>query len=259
MAAPDRFAEWMSAHRHVDRRFGHAYRYHPRSDAHSIALCKEILSDWVQACSVLRSQAERGEIVYGVNVKFTWPSTRKSKTLDLALGPPADPPSPSSHRRPIPEGKITDVFISCEAKTVMTEHGKSQPRIYDELSSSHEILHQGRPDAIATGMTVVNIAKTFVSPLRQTSRKSVRTSRHRQPAVAARMIQHLRGLPIREAVGQVGFDAYATIVVDCDNQNEVRLWTAPPAPPGEPDHYDTFLDRISRLYAERFSVVPHAR
>ena len=142
----------------------------------------------------------------------------------------------------------------------MTEHGKSQPRIYDELSSSHEIVHQGRPEAIATGITVVNIAKTFVSPLRQTSAKSVKISRHKQPAVTERMVQHLRGLPIREAVGQVGFDAYTTIVVDCDNQNDVRLWTAPPAPqPGEPDHYETFLHRISRLYAERFSVLPRPR
>ncbi len=260
MLAPQKFVEWMSAHRHVDRRFHHVYRYHSRSDAHSIALCTEILTDLVQACPVLRSQAERGEIVYGVNVKFTWSSTRKTKTLDLAVGPPVKPPPSSSFGRTIAGGKLSDVLISCEAKTVMTEHGKSQPRIFDELSSSHEIVHQGRPDAIATGITVVNIAKTFVSPLRQTSAKSVKISRHKQPAVTERTVQHLRGLPIREAVGQVGFHAYTTIVVDCDNQNDVRLWTAPPAPqPGEPDHYETFLDRISRLYAERFSALPRLR
>jgi hypothetical protein len=107
---------------------------------------------------------------------------------------------------------------------------------------------------------VVNIAHTFVSPLRQTSARTVHVSRHRQPDVAARMIQHLRGLPIREDIGHVGFDAYTTVVVDCDNQGEVRLWTAPPAPQaGEPDHYDTFLERISRLYAERFSALPRPR
>ncbi len=260
MPAPDRFAQWMSAHQHVDRRLRHVYRYHPRSDAHSIALCSEILNDLVQACPVLRSQAERGEIVFGINVKFRWPSTGKRKTLDLALGPPTGPPAAASARKPIGEGDLADVLISCEAKTVMTEHGKSQPRIYDELSSSHEIVHQGRADAIATGITVVNIAETFVSPLRQTSRQKLHMTRHRQPEVTARMIQHLRGLPIREDIGHVGFDAYTTVVVDCDNQGEVRLWTAPPAPqPGEPDHYDTFLERISRLYAERFSALPHPR
>lgn len=179
---------------------------------------------------------------------------------NLALGPPAGLPPDPGLRAPIARGELADVLVSCEAKTVMTEHGKSQPRIYDELSSSHEIVHQGRPDAIATGITIVNSAETFVSPLRQTSRKKLHVSRHRQPEVAARMVQRLRGLPIREGAGQVGFDAYATIVVDCDNQGEVRLWTAPPAPqPGEPDHYETFLDRISRLYAERFSVLPAPR
>lgn len=69
MSAPQKFAEWMSTHRHVDPRFGHVYRYHSRSDAHSIALCTEILKDLAQACPVLRSQAERGEIVFGINVK----------------------------------------------------------------------------------------------------------------------------------------------------------------------------------------------
>lgn len=190
-------------------------------------------------------------------VNFRWASTRKSKTLDLAVGPPATTPPPFSVDQPIVKIVPTAVLISCEAKTVMTEHGKSQPRIYDELSSSHEIVHQGRQDAIATRITVVNIAETFVSPLRQTSPRRIHISHHRQPEVAARMIQHLRGLPIREAVGQVGFDAYATIVIDCNNQHNVRLWTAPPAPlPGNPDHYETFLARISRLYAERFSVLP---
>ena len=209
---------------------------------------------------MLRAQATRGEIVFGINVNFRWPTTGKRKTLDLAIGTPAGPLPAASLRRPIAKGELAEVLISCEAKTVMTEHGKSQPRIYDELSSSHEIVHQGRPDAIATGITVVNIAQTFVSPLRQTSARSVHASRHKQPDVTARMIQHLRGLPIREAVGQVGFDAYTTIVVDCDNKGEVRLWTAPPAPqPGQPDHYDTFLERISRLYAERFSVLPRPR
>lgn len=225
-----------------------------------MALCTEILRDLVGACPVLRYQAERGQVVYGINVKFRWPSTRKSKTLDLALGPPAGHAPDPALRIPIANSQLADVLVSCEAKTVMTEHGKSQPRIYDELSSSHEIVHQGRPDAIATGITVVNIAETFISSLRQTSRKKLHVSRHRQPRVAARMVQHLRGLPLRESAGQVGFDAYATIVVDCDNQGEVRLWTAPPAPqPGEPDHYETFLDRISRLYAERFSVLPASR
>jgi hypothetical protein len=138
----------------------------------------------------------------------------------------------------------------------MTEHGKSQPRIFDELGSSHEIVHQGDREAIAAGITVVNIASTFVSPLRQKGRK-LHVSKHKQPHAAERMINHLRGLPIRDVIDAVGFDAYATIVVDCDNQGPVSLWTDPPAPqPGDRDHYDTFVMRIAEAYATRFGQLP---
>ena len=92
MLAPERFAEWMSKHEHKDRRHGYVYNYHPRSDAHSVALCEFILDDLLEACTALRSQAERGEIAYGVNLKHTWSSTGKTKTLDLAIGLPSTPP-----------------------------------------------------------------------------------------------------------------------------------------------------------------------
>ena len=147
---------------------------------------------------------------------------------------------------------LSRLLIACEAKAVMTEHGKSQPRLFDELSSSHEIVHQGDQETIAARIVMVNIASTFASPLRQKS-KRLHFSRHDQPMVTARMIQHLRGLRIRDNVGEVGFDAFCTFVVDCDNQTGCTLFTDSPAPqPGDPDHYDTFIDRIARFYAERF-------
>jgi hypothetical protein len=137
----------------------------------------------------------------------------------------------------------------------MTEHGKSQPRIFDELGSSHEIVHQGDREAIAAGVTVVNIAATFVSPLRQKS-DELYISKHKQPRAAERMVSHLRGLPIRETIDAAGFDAYATIVVDCDNEGPAMLWTAPPAPQfGDRDHYDTFIARLAEAYAGRFRTL----
>lgn len=259
--APERFAHWMSAYEHVDRRYGHVYRYHSRGDAHSKALCREILADLLRTCPTLRAHALRGVVVYGINTAFTWPATGKSKTLDLAIGPPATPDTASPEPgQAIAQGRLGDVLIACEAKAVMTEHTKSRPRLFDELSSSHEIVHQGRQDAIAAGITVVNIAPTFVSPLRQTAAGAPVVSTHRQPAAAEGMIGHLRGLPIRDAVGQVGFDAYCTFLVDADNVGPVRPWTAPPAPqPGDRDHYITFLERLGRLYTERFGALPPAR
>jgi hypothetical protein len=103
-------------------------------------------------------------------------------------------------------------------------------------------------------VTVVNIADTFASPLRQTKGTALVFTVHKQPHAAERMIEHLRGLPIRTDRAGIGFDAYATIVISCDNQNPATLRTTAPAPqPGDRDHYDTFVQSIAKGYAERFA------
>jgi len=251
MQAPERLAAWLTAHEHKDPRYGWVYRYHSRSDAHSIALCQLVLEDLLEACPAIRDQALADKIVYGINARHTFPNGKK-KTLDLAIGTTKAIKSETRFVNTIHHGNVDRVLISCEAKTVMTEHGKSQPRVFDELGSSHEIVHQGDREAIAAGITVVNIAQTFVSPLRQKG-PELHVSKHKQPHAAERMVNHLRGLPIRDTVDGFGFDAYATIVVDCDNQGPASLWTAAPAPQtGERDHYDTFLSRLASGFSERF-------
>ena len=157
MSAPERFAAWMAAYKPTDK-WGHAYHYHPRSDAHSKALCRFILEDLLERCAPLREQAARGLIAYGINVAHAWPDG-KIKTHDLALGRPATPhPEPSEVPGIARAEGFREVLLACEAKSAMTEHAKAQPRVFDELSSSHEIVHKGRTDAIAAGVTVVNIA-----------------------------------------------------------------------------------------------------
>lgn len=251
MSAPQNFAAWLSAHEHKDSAYGWVYHYHSRSDAHSIALCKLILEDLLLACPTLCRYAIADQIVYGINARHTFLNGKK-KTLDLALGTVKTLKPESRFANTICAGEIDRVLMSCEAKTVMTEHGKSQPRVFDELGSSHEIVHQGDKLAIAAGVTVVNIAKTFVSPLRQKGGE-LHVSQHKQPHAAERMINHLRGLAIRDTADQAGFDAYATIVVDCDNQGPASLWTSPPAPQvGEKDHYDTFVAKLADAVAHRF-------
>jgi len=242
----------MAAHEHRDPKFGHVYKYHPRSDSHSVALCNLVMNDLLTACFPLREQVARGEVVYGVNVAYRWPSSHKVKTIDLAVGRPIRKEM-TVKKGIIRQQELDEVLISCEAKAVMTEHKKSQPRLYDELNSSHRIVHEGRRDAIAAGITVVNIASTFVSPLRNQNTGPLFVSVHKQPHAAAKMVEHLRGLPIRDGLHEEGFDAYCSIVVDCDNQTGCDLWTRPPAPqPGDRDYYDTFIDRLARFYAERF-------
>ncbi|MHB1421606.1 MAG: hypothetical protein ACYC3I_00135 [Gemmataceae bacterium] len=258
----------MAAHEHRDAKLGFVYRYHPRSDAHSKELCRLVLEDLVAACPSLRVHAEADHIVYGINCLYTFPISGKTKTLDFviakgkpeevaeriggAIAPAALLGTKKIGNRKIKQLAVERVLISCESKAVMTEHSKSKPRLFDELSSSHEIVHQGDPEAIAAGITVVNIAKTFVSPTRQKGGDLVVTP-HRQPDVTRQMVEHLRGLPIRTDRATAGFDAYATIVIDCDNQKVASLWTEPPAPQvGDRDHYDTFLLALSQAYEDRF-------
>lgn len=253
MAAPEDFAAYLTAHEHKDKTWGWVYRYHSRSDAHSIALCSLILRDLLAASDVLSQQALADKIVYRINCRHTFPNGKR-KTLDLAIGTPKSLQDAPRHSNSILPGEIERVLISCEAKTVMTEHGKSQPRVFDELGSSHEIVHQGDRSAIAAGVTVVNIAKTFVSPLRQKNTEKLHISKHKQPQAAEGMIRHLRGLPLRDNIDDTGFDAYSTIVVDCDNQGPVRLWTEPPAPQlGDNDHYPSFIQRIVTAFELRFA------
>jgi hypothetical protein len=254
--APARFTEWMTNNQHIDKRFGHVYRYHSRSDSHSKALCLFMLQDLIAACPLLSQHAAAGKIVYGINLKYTWPQSRKEKTIDLGFGSPVGTQVKLSADQAIASGQIQRVLFSCEAKTCMTEHAKSQPRIFDELSSSHSMVHAGDSDAIAAGITVVNMAGQFVSPLRQRAGDSLHWSVHKQPQAAARMVKHLRGLPIRTSVKENGFDAYATIVISCDNHGPATLWTEEPSPQqGEPDHYDSFVERIATIYADRFSTL----
>ena len=269
MSAPGDLATWMATHEHKDKKLPHVYKYHSRSDIHSVMLCEFVIRDLLRNCASLREQALRGETAYGINVKHKWETTGKVKALDLAVGPPTAsaltvPSIALSQVRRVKNKKksgtaleilnaLSRLLIACEAKAVMTEHGKSQPRLFDELSSSHEIVHQGDQETIAAGIVMVNIASSFVSPLRQKDAEQLHFSRHQQPMVTTRMIQHLRGLRIRDNVGEVGFDAFCTFVVDCDNQTGCTLFTDSPAPqPGDPDHYDTFIDRIARFYVERF-------
>src|SRR5688572_6465968 len=106
---------------------------------------------WLAACPTMREQALADKIVFGINARHTFPNGKK-KTLDLAIGTPKSIKGTDRVANAIHAGEIDRVLIACEAKTVMTEHGKSQPRVFDELGSSHEIVHQADRKAFAAGI-----------------------------------------------------------------------------------------------------------
>ena len=260
MPAPDVFADWLSTNIANDHKFGRkVYRYHPRSDEHSKTLCRLVLTDLLDACSLMRAHAVQMKIVAGINAPYT-DQNGKPKTRDLAIGTPhPNAVLAPTKVSPICEAMIGRVLFSMEAKQCMTEHSKTKPRLFDELSSSHQIVHAGDPDAIAAGIVVVNIADRFASPTRQISADGPPLFiTHKQPAVTESMVKHLQGLKIRDlksGIGSgLGFDAFAILIIDCDNTGPCALYTNPPAPQiGQSHHYETFIKRITQAYEARFS------
>lgn len=250
--APELFATWMSNHVANDKKFGRkVFRYHPRSDEHSKSLCKMILNDFIRACPLLADHIRNGTVVCAINTEFDF--NGKTKTLDLAIGEPADPVMPTTLDSPLSSKvRMSHIRFSCEAKQTMTEHSKSIPRLFDELSSSHAIVHR-EPNAIAAGIVVVNIADRFASPTRQQATGELIFTAHTQPYVAARVIEKLSQLTMSSAESAHGFDAFAVVTVNCDNVGTCTLHTETPSPQGgHIHHYQTFINQISSLYATRF-------
>lgn len=133
----------------------------------------------------------------------------------------------------------------------MTEHGKARRNRQRDLDSFHQFVHRHDPNAIAGGLTVVNIAKRFKSPLRP------EVSIHRNiKELVEETMDLLRALPARSALNQMaGLEATGAILVDHDNINlkKTRLVTTLPAPQvGDPLHYDGFLLRICDRYTQRW-------
>jgi hypothetical protein len=256
-SALSQFVDWLAANQQPSKTDGRIYNYHPRSNSHSLWLCRYIVNDLITRSEIIRTKAHQGRIAFGLDVEYTFPNGKRKK-LDLVIGIPEEAPLAFE---PPANGiaqatAFSRVLVSCEAKNCMTEHGKSQPRLFDELSSSYSIVNQGDPHCIAAGIAIINVAATFVSPLRQHHGLALHISKHDQPRVTTSMVTHLRGLKLREKIEQVGFDAFAQGIVNCNNQIGASLHEGVPAPQkGDADHFDTFMQRIDLAFQARFTSI----
>ena len=153
-------------------------------------------------------------------------------------------------------GPVGSVLMALEAKACMTAHQRALPRLYDELNSSHTTVHGASDQAIAAGFAMINIAPRYLSPdLNKKNRASNPVwSIHNQPRDATITVDKVHQLPKRSKPGDVGYDAFAIVVVDCANDGTpIELVSTPPAPrPGEIFYYASMLDRLSHIYATRF-------
>ncbi len=280
MFGPDILVRTMTAYRKKPDKYGHLWQYHPQSDHHSKVACWGIMFDLLRSAPLLQRHVAAGTVSFGINHEMKDFVQNRKKNLDLVLCTPASgreklkprsladltshyeidlTSNEAAELAKLPtllEAPVGSVLMALEAKACMTAHQRALPRFYDELNSSHQTVHGATDQAIAAGLAMVNVADEFLSPAlnKQNLPTAPVWSRHDQPRDASLAIEKAKELPRRSRVGDVGFDAFATIVVDCRNDGTpVTTYTAKPAPqPGDIYDYATMIDRLGHIYATRF-------
>ncbi len=186
------------------------------------------------------------------------PLTLDAMMVDLGIELTEEERSRLSALPSLARAPVGSVLMALEAKACMTAHQKALPRLYDELNSSHATVHGSNDQAIAAGFAMVNMATEYLSPDRNKGTGiELRWSRHAQPRSAQITVDKLRQLPKRSRPGEVGYDAFAIVVVECKNDgSSTKIATEPPAPqPGDIFNYSSMIERLAHIYATRFKDI----
>ncbi|MEZ5348123.1 MAG: hypothetical protein R2714_02830 [Microthrixaceae bacterium] len=122
------------------------------------------------------------------------------------------------------------MHLAVESKACMTAFTKSYPRFYDELNSSHAVVHGASNQALAVGLAIINTADEFISPVGE-------AECHSQPADANGAVREGRATPLRRSGDEgVGYDGLGIILLDLVNDGRpVTL----PSSPKVPANYST--------------------
>jgi hypothetical protein len=258
------------------------WQYHSRSDHHSKVACVGVLIDLLVSSNLLREHVASRKVVIGVNHPMRDFVNNKQKNLDLVLARPAADAAAgrSTTLRDLvgrwgvdldddqqrafdglPDavtGPVGSVLVAMEAKACMTEHGKAGPRLYDELNSSHGIVHASSNQALAVGFVMINAAERFVSPDRNRRPSDpLMVTRHKQPHATEVAMRAVAQLPRRSETTSRGYDGLGIVVVEAINDGSpVRLVSAPPAPQmGDNLHYESMLRRVIGEYDVTFRKI----
>jgi hypothetical protein len=142
------------------------------------------------------------------------------------------------------EGAVGAVHLAVEAKACMTAFTKSYPRLYDELNSSHAVIHGASNRALAVGLAIVNIATEFQSPVGA-------MNRHNQPKDALGAIAKVEQLPRRAGDEGTGYDGLGIVLVHLRNDGStVTVASEPPVPLNY--QYERMILRVAGEYDVRF-------
>lgn len=246
------------------------WQYHSRGARHSITSCWAMLFDLLANSSLLREHVADGKVVFGLDHEMQDYAASRSKNLDLVIAKPNDGgwTRKRSPRRfselpamfdmelteaqqstlaalPDPvEGAVGAVFLAVESKACMTAFTKSYPRFYDELNSSHAVIHGASNRALAVGLAIINVADEFQSPV---GGRNI----HNQPQDALGAMAKVEQLPRRSGDEGVGYDGLGIVLVDLVNDGRpVTLPVNPKVPVNY--EYDRMILRIAHEYDVRF-------
>jgi len=188
--------------------------------------------------------------VYDVNMDLRFGTS--TWNVDFVLGTPAEQVDAAGS--PVVQARPATVRIAVEIKGVMTEHRKAVKNRKRDLEAHHEHVHNYGRGAIAGGVMVINASPSFSSPLRQ-QRIAQRTS-----AIMSGLVLHsineMRNVTEAGGPSTTGMDAKCVVVVDFDDQDPgaAHYLSVPPAPqPGDPLHYDSFIQKLCGEYTARFA------
>ena len=211
-----------------------------------------MLFDLLANSALLRQHVADGKVVFGLDHQMHDYAANRSKNLDLVIARPHEG-GWTSKRQPrrfselpdlfdmdlteaqrsvlasLPdpvEGAVGAVHLALEAKACMTAFSKSYPRLYDELNSSHAVIHGASNRALAVGLAIINVADEFVSPVGNGTATTSRVTRSERSR---------RSSSCRAASGDegVGYDGLGIVLVDLVNDGSPVTLAEQPAGPGQ--------------------------
>lgn len=247
-----------------------SWQYHSRGGRHSLTACWGVLFDLLANSALLRQHVQDGKVVFGLDHKMHDYAANRAKNLDLVIARPHEGgwTSKRGPRRfselpdafdmeltaaqqrmleqlPDPvEGAVGAVHLALEAKACMTAFSKSYPRLYDELNSSHAVIHGASNRALAVGLAIINVAEEFVSPVGK-------RNRHAQPRDALGAIAKVEQLPRRSGDEGSGYDGLAIVLIDLANDGSPVTLSSRPSVPVNYE-YERMIVRIANEYDVRF-------
>ena len=248
-SAPERYVDWINQH----------VGFNPRGQGHSDFLTSQIFEDLDARCPTIDQHFRDNRLRLVPNVGTTGKrhvsplaAAAKENGDDDEINPNID--GVVLQVAPFGDVAAARAVITLENKTIMTAHGKARTNRFNDARAYATHVHSSSAATIAAFTVVVNASPTYKNP--DAFARAALSSGINQPGAIEGTFRVFESMRLRETTtGNVGrCEAVYILPVHYDGLSATaRLVTGPPAPAASsPFGYDSFLERICRLYRERF-------